>query len=105
MGPLRELPRPVPETSCQIPHGLLRKSTPHLPAGDAVFFDGMVFEAKETHEASPQFSDDLEDHWMFIPFPNERQAKTAQLWKQACWRSPVHPGAAHSAKRANGQRP
>lgn len=49
--------------------------------GDVVFFDGMVFEAKETHKASPQFSEDLEDHWMFVPFPNERQAKTAQLWK------------------------
>jgi cytochrome c-type biogenesis protein CcmF len=49
--------------------------------GDVVFFDGMVFEAKETHEASRQFSDDLEDHWMFIPFPNERQARAAQLWK------------------------
>lgn len=49
--------------------------------GDVVFFDGMVFEAQESHKASRQFSDDLEDHWMFIPFPNERQARTAQLWK------------------------
>ena len=58
------------------------EKAPHTyQPGDVVFFDGMVFEAKETHEASPQFSDDLEDHWMFIPFPNERQAKTAQLWK------------------------
>ena len=49
--------------------------------GDVVFFDGMVFEAHETHEASKLFSDDMEDHWMFIPFPNERQANQAQIWK------------------------
>ena len=50
-------------------------------AGEVVYFDGMVFEAKEAHEASDLFTDDMEDHWMFIPFPNERQAKTARLWE------------------------
>jgi cytochrome c-type biogenesis protein CcmF len=49
--------------------------------GEVVFFDGMVFEALEAHEASELFTDDMEDHWMFIPFPNERQAKTAKLWE------------------------
>jgi cytochrome c-type biogenesis protein CcmF len=49
--------------------------------GEVVFFDGMVFEALEDHEASEQFTDDMEDHWMFIPFPNERQAKTARIWE------------------------
>lgn len=49
--------------------------------GDVVYFDGMVFEAVEQHTASAQFSDDLEAHWMFIPFPNQRQAASAQLWK------------------------
>lgn len=50
-------------------------------AGDVVYFDGMVFEAHEGHQASDQFADDLEAHWMFIPFPNERQAKAAKNWK------------------------
>ena len=49
--------------------------------GDVVFFDGMVFEALEKHSASAQFSEDMEDHWMFIPFPNARQAASAQIWK------------------------
>ena len=49
--------------------------------GEVVFFDGMVFEAIEAHDASERFTDDMEDHWMFIPFPNERQAKTARLWE------------------------
>ena len=49
--------------------------------GEVVFFDGMVFEALEAHEASELFTDDMEDHWMFIPFPNERQAKSAKLWE------------------------
>jgi cytochrome c-type biogenesis protein CcmF len=48
---------------------------------DVVYFDGMVFEAHEAHSASSYFSDDMEDHWMFIPFPNARQAVNAANWK------------------------
>ena len=57
-----------------------KESHRYLP-GDVVYFDGMVFEAKEAHTASQHFSDDLESHWMFVPFPNKRQAETAQVWK------------------------
>lgn len=50
--------------------------------GDVVAFDGMVFEAKESHKASASIAEDIEPYWNFLPFPNERQSKEAENWKR-----------------------
>lgn len=57
-------------------------STPkrYLP-GDVVLIDGMVFQAAAEHEASSRFEEDMEAHWQFVPFPNERQARQAVRWE------------------------
>lgn len=58
------------------------EKVPHAyEPGDVVFFDGMVFEALEPHSASSMFSADMEDSWMFVPFPNARQAAEAEIWR------------------------
>lgn len=48
--------------------------------GDIVFFNDMFFEAKAPHTAGRTFTDHLETHWRFIPFPNERQLGVANRW-------------------------
>jgi cytochrome c-type biogenesis protein CcmF len=48
--------------------------------GDVIFFNNMFFEAKEAHSASRTFIEDMEDHWRYIPIPNERHAREAQRW-------------------------
>jgi cytochrome c-type biogenesis protein CcmF len=50
--------------------------------GDVVAFDGMVFEAKESHVASASIAEDIEPFWNFLPFPNERQAREAENWER-----------------------
>lgn len=49
--------------------------------GDVVFYEGMVFEAREAHTASETFEEDMERFWSFMPFPNERQATAAVRWE------------------------
>ena len=49
--------------------------------GDVVFYEGMVFEAREAHTASETFEEDMERFWSFMPFPNERQANAAIRWQ------------------------
>jgi len=49
-------------------------------AGDVVSNEGFVFQCAEDHTASPTFTDDLEDHWTFIPIPNDRQKRQAAPW-------------------------
>jgi cytochrome c-type biogenesis protein CcmF len=48
--------------------------------GDVVFFNNMFFECKEAHTAGRNFSEHMDTHWLFIPIPNERHAREAQLW-------------------------
>lgn len=50
-------------------------------AGDVVFYEGMVFEAREAHTAAASFEADMERFWSFMPFPNERQANGAVRWQ------------------------
>lgn len=50
--------------------------------GAVVAFDGMIFQAKETHTASSSIAEDIEPYWNFLPFPNERQAKEAKNWER-----------------------
>ena len=51
----------------------------YLP-GEVVARDGFLFQCHTAHTASPQFEDDLEGHWTFIPLPNERQQREAKGW-------------------------
>jgi cytochrome c-type biogenesis protein CcmF len=53
---------------------------PYLP-GDVVLVDGMVFQATDEHFASSRFEEDMEAHWQFVPFPNQRQARQAMRWE------------------------
>lgn len=52
----------------------------HYEQGSVVAFDGMIFQAKESHQASTSIAEDIEPYWNFLPFPNERQAKEAENW-------------------------
>lgn len=75
---------------------------------DVVFFDGMVFEAHTAHEASKQFSDDMESHWMFIPFPNQRQAESAVIWENGepgDWLFTLEPKIQINAQMGNAPEP
>lgn len=49
-------------------------------AGQVVARDGFLFQCLQGHTASPDFTSDLEDHWTFIPIPNERQQREAKPW-------------------------
>lgn len=49
-------------------------------AGEVVAKDGFLFQCHTPHTASPDFADDLEDHWTFVPLPNERQKTEAKPW-------------------------
>ena len=48
--------------------------------GDVVARDGFLFQCHTAHTASPEFQDDLEDHWTFLPLPNDRQQREAVAW-------------------------
>ena len=48
--------------------------------GDVVARDGFLFQCHTAHTASPEFQDDLEDHWTFLPMPNDRQQREAVAW-------------------------
>lgn len=52
----------------------------YLP-GEVVMIDGMVFQCMVAHQASSRFEEDMEAHWQFVPFPNERQARQAVRWE------------------------
>ena len=49
-------------------------------ADDVVSNEGFLFQCIGDHTASPRFTDDLQDHWTFIPIPNDRQKKEARPW-------------------------
>ena len=49
-------------------------------AGDVVARDGFLFQCHTDHTASPDFQDDLDGHWTFLPLPNERQQREAVAW-------------------------
>jgi len=55
-----------------------------LPAsytkGQVVSNEGFLFQCTENHTASPRFTEDLEDHWTFVPIPNERQKDQSKPW-------------------------
>lgn len=47
---------------------------------EVVSSEGFLFQCLEDHEASPRFTDDMEERWVFIPIPNDRQRTTASPW-------------------------
>ena len=49
-------------------------------AGEVVSNEGFLFQCIGDHTASPRFTDDLQDHWTFIPIPNDRQKNEARPW-------------------------
>ncbi len=48
--------------------------------GQIVAHEGMIWQALDDHKASPQFDDDIERHWNFLPFPQESQTSRATRW-------------------------
>ncbi|HAT47483.1 MAG TPA: hypothetical protein DCS71_01050 [Flavobacteriales bacterium] len=48
--------------------------------GQIVAHEGMLWQALDDHKASPQFDDDIESHWNFLPFPQESQTSRATRW-------------------------
>ncbi len=48
--------------------------------GQIVAHEGMLWQALDDHKASPQFDDDIERHWNFLPFPQESQTSRATRW-------------------------
>jgi cytochrome c-type biogenesis protein CcmF len=48
--------------------------------GEVVAKDGFLFQCTSSHTALPNFEDDMEEHWTFVPIPNDRQKQEAQPW-------------------------
>ena len=48
--------------------------------GQIVAHEGMLWQALDDHKASPQFDDDIERHWNFLPFPQKSQTSRATRW-------------------------
>jgi len=48
--------------------------------GEVVAKDGFLFQCTQSHIASPEFEDDMESMWTFIPIPNPRQLNEAKPW-------------------------